>query len=238
MLLETAWPATVAAGSLETYTITEPLPAGSYSVSLVSRGADNSVATAPLNTFAVTQLTPQMLQVSGKPFAGANTTNAPVVTSTVALSWTVLPNVNSYYVWIGKKNTATPAGYPQIADLAPRSVQGGMYEGTLDPGDYRVWVRDLNGPSNIWSLPVDFTFVSTDSLIPVWNSTSGTMALGSALSWNPVLSAVRYDVEITGAASITASVAGTEYRGGFLAATAPACAGLMPRINPWHGARL
>ncbi|MEZ6033147.1 MAG: FG-GAP-like repeat-containing protein [Planctomycetaceae bacterium] len=221
VLLETAWPASVAAGSLETYTISEPLPAGSYSVSLVSRGADNSVATAPLSSFAVSQLTPQMLQVSGKAFAGANTTNAPVVTSTVALSWSVLSGVNSYYVWIGKKNTATPAGYPQIADLAPRSVQGGVYEGSLDPGDYRIWVRDLsiqNPVASDWSLPVDFTVASTDSLIPVWNSTSGTMALGSALSWNPVLSAVRYDVEITGAASITASVAGTEYRGGFLAA--------------------
>ena len=175
-------------------------------------------STATTNTFAVTQLAPQMLRVSGKPLVAANASNAPVVSSAVALSWTVLPGVNSYYVWIGKKNTATPAAYPQIADLAPRSVQGGVYEGNLDPGDYRVWVRDLNGPTNLWSLQMDFSVSSSDSLVPAWNSTSTTMGQGAALSWTAVPSAVRYDVELTGSTTTTASVAGTDYRGGFLAA--------------------
>ena len=218
VLLETAWPAASAPGVTETYTISEPLPAGSYSVSLVARGSDASVSTATTKTFVVTQLTPQLLRISGKPLVGANTTNAPVVSSAVSLSWTILPGVNSYYVWIGKKNTATPAAYPQIADPAPQSVQGGVYEGSLEPGDYRVWVRNLNGPTNAWSAPMDFSVVGTDSFVPAWNSTTTTMGQGAALSWNPVPSAVRYDVEITGAVSSTASVAGTEYRGGFLSA--------------------
>ncbi|MEI6540250.1 MAG: hypothetical protein WCO86_12110, partial [Planctomycetota bacterium] len=223
VLLETAWPAALAPGSLETYTITEPLPAGSYSVSVIARDSSAVPSTATTNTFVVTQLAPQMLRVSGKKLVGADSLNAPVVSSAAALSWTVLPGVNSYYVWIGKKNTATPAAYPQIADVAPRSVQGGVYEGILDPGDYRVWVRDLsiqNPTASDWSLGMDFKVAGSDSLVPSWQSTSTTTTLGqgAALSWNPVPSAVRYDVEITGAASSTASVAGTEYRGGFLSA--------------------
>lgn len=221
VLTETAWPAVSAPGSTYTYTITEPLPAGSYSVAIVARGSDASVSAATTNTFVVTQLAPQMLRVSGKKLVGANTPNAPIVSSAVALSWTVLPGVNSYYVKIEKKNTATPAEYLQIADLAPRSVQGGVYEGNLVPGDYKVSVRDLNILNPIasdWSLPMDFTVAGSDALFPAWNSTAVTMGQGGALSWTAGPSAVRYDVEITGGVTTTASVAGTEYRGGFLAA--------------------
>jgi len=178
VLLETAWPAVSAPGSTETYTISEPLPAGSYSVSITARDSGSIPSTATTNTFAVAQLAPQLLRVSGKQLVGANTPNAPVVSSAVALSWTVLPSVNSYYVWIGKKNTATPATYPQIADLTPRSVQGGVYEGSLDPGDYRVWVRDLNiqnPTASDWSTGMDFKVVGSDSLTPAVTSTNTTM---------------------------------------------------------------
>ncbi len=217
VLYETALSAASTPGELETYKITEPLPAGSYSVSLVSRGLDGSVSTQTTNTFVISQVTPQLLRISGQRLVGYNTPNSPVVSSAVSLSWTVLPGVNSYYVWIGKKS-GTPAQYLQIADLAPRSVQGGVYEGNLATGDYRVWVGDLNGPPNIWSAPMDFSVVGLDSFIPVWNSTSITIGQGSFLSWSPVPTAVRYDVEISGTATTTASVAGTEYRSGFLAA--------------------
>jgi len=217
VLFETALPAAVAPGVSETYLISEPLAAGSYSVTVVSRGGDGSVSTPATGTFTVSQLVPQMLKVSGRQFAGTSTAR-PEVSSAVSLTWTMLPGVNSYYVWIGKKNSATPAEYPQIADLAPRSVQGGIYEGNLAAGEYRVWVRDLNGPTNIWSAPTDFAVVGVESFVPVWTSTSAQLGLGSALSWNPVPTAVRYEVELSGAVSATTSVAGTEYRGAFLAA--------------------
>jgi len=63
---------------------------------------------------------------------------------------------------------------------------------------------------------MDFSVVGSDSLTPAVTTTSTTMSQGAALSWSSVPSAVRYDVEITGAATVTASVAATEYRGGFL----------------------
>lgn len=103
VVLETAWPAVVAPGGTETYTITEPLPTGSYSVSIAARDSGTTPSTATTNTFAVAQVAPQVLQVSGQKFNGINVVH-PTVSPRVSLSWTVLPGVNDYYVWIEKSN--------------------------------------------------------------------------------------------------------------------------------------
>jgi RHS repeat-associated protein len=211
-------PAATSAGQPQTYTVTQPLSPGNYTVRLVAHGTDGTVSSPFSSAFTVTPLAPQLLTLSGQPLTSSVTTR-PIVRGRTELSWTLLPGVNQYYVWISRKvgNTLT-----QIPDLEARSVQGGTFAIDLEPGGYRVWVRDLNRTPLLWSTPVDFDVTSGASLIPAWSSTpdamsegamsEGAMSEGAALSWQAVPSAVRYDVELSGNAAVTAAVAEPEYR--------------------------
>ncbi|HQX51749.1 MAG TPA: hypothetical protein PLR25_17650, partial [Planctomycetaceae bacterium] len=74
ILVETALPAKVAAGVAESYSITEPWPAGGYSVSVISRDASGNVSPAAIFAFTLSPPVPQMLHVSGQKFNGTNFT--------------------------------------------------------------------------------------------------------------------------------------------------------------------
>jgi RHS repeat-associated protein len=202
---------TVLAGSVEIYSVRQPLAAGNYSVSVVARGFDGSVSTASLSNFTLGQLTPQMLTISGKPFS-ATTANRPQVGRSVNLEWAILPGVQDYYLWIGKKVSGT---FVQIANTTPQALKGGSYDVFLAPGEYQVKVRNLNDLVR-WSPTVDFEVTATQSTVPVWTSTSTSLAKGAALSWTPVPLASSYRVELTGAVTATTIVATSEYRGTFL----------------------
>jgi len=157
-----------------------------------------------------------MLRVSEQKFNGTNVVH-PTVSPRVSLSWTVLPGVNNYYLWIEKNNGTS---FVQITDPAPRSVTGGTFETTLSAGQYRVWVRDLNVTPPVWSPQVDFDVAGSQSPLATWLSSSASMAAGGALAWSPVAGAVRYEVNVAGisagTSTFTSMVSGTEYRGNYL----------------------
>ena len=206
---------TVNAGMTETYTISQSLATGSYSVSVSARGNDSSVSASASTAFSLSQVAPLMLSVSGKQFSSIPATR-PTVGKSVTLAWTVLPGVNDYYVWIGRKNGST---YTQITDTALPNVRGGVCELNLTNGEYQVKVRDLNRTPEMWSSIVDFEVTGSQLTSPVITSTSTVLGQGSVLSWNRVPNAVRYDVEVTNTATsqvTTSRVARAEYSANFL----------------------
>ena len=202
---------TVVAGGAEVYSVRQPFVPGSYSVSVVARGFDGSVSTASLSNFTIGQLTPQMLTASGKPFSTA-TASHPQVGRSLTLEWAILPGVQDYYLWIGKKVSGT---FVQIANTTPQALKGGSYEVFLEPGEYQAKVRDLNAPDR-WSPTVGFDVTGTQSTVPSWTSTSSTLANGAALSWTQIPLASKYQVELSGAVTATTIVATSEFRGTFL----------------------
>jgi RHS repeat-associated protein len=211
VVLESSLSPTVAAGGTEVYRINQPLAAGTYSVSVLARGFDGSMSLASMSTFSYEQLTPQMLTVSGKPFS-ATAASRPRVGRPVSLAWTIQPGIQDYYLWLGKKVSGS---YVQITNTTPQALKGGTYDVLLEPGEYQVRVRNLNDPTR-WSPTVDFEVTGTQSPIPNWTATSATLAKGYGLSWTEVPLASKYQVELLGTATTTATVATPEYRGTFL----------------------
>jgi len=211
VVFESSIAPTIAAGGTEVYSVSQPLAAGTYSVSVVARGFDDSVSVASTSTFSYGQVAPQMLTVSGKPFSTI-VENRPQAGRSVSLAWGILPGVQDYYLWIGKKTSGT---FVQIASTTPRALKGGVYDVWLSPGEYQAKVRDLNN-ATLWSPIVDFEVIGTQSTIPSWTSTSQELAQGDALSWARVPLASKYQVELVGAATVITTVATPEYRGAFL----------------------
>ncbi len=210
------------AGRTETYTISQALPFGNYSVAVAARDRDataNVTTTAAASTtFSIGEVAPQMLSVSGKQFS-SNSPSRPVVGRAVSLTWTVLPGVNEYYVWIGRKNGTA---FTQITDAALPQVTGGVCELNLPAGEYQVRVRDLNRTPELWSAPVKFGVTGSQVVAPEISSTPAELQSGAALVWAPLANTVRYQVELTnsgsGALPVTYETSATEYKGSFLAA--------------------
>jgi hypothetical protein len=222
IVYEPAIASTKAAGMTETYTISQALPFGNYSVAVAARdgGTTANVTTtaAASTTFSIGELTPQMLSVSGKQFS-SNSADRPVVGRAVSLTWTVLPGVNDYYVWIGRKNGT---GYTQVTDAALPQVAGGVCELNLPVGEYRVKVRNLDRTPELWSAPVEFEVTGSQTTTPRITSTSAELQSGAALAWIPIANTVRYQVELTnsgaGALPVTSETSAAAYEGSFLAA--------------------
>lgn len=222
IVYEPAIASTNAAGQTETYTISQALPFGNYSVAVAARdgGATTNVTTtaAASTTFSISEVAPQMLSVSGKQFSSSSA-DRPVVARAVSLTWTVLPGVNDYYVWIGRKNGT---GYTQITDAALPQVVGGVCELNLPVGEYRVKVRNLDRTPELWSAPVEFEVTGSQTITPRITSTVAELQMGAALKWTPIANTVRYQVELTnsdtGALPVTYETSATEYEGNFLSA--------------------
>ena len=132
------------------YTLTEDLPAGDYTVWV--RAVDGRGEFSPWSA----------------PYAITATGGRPVVTSPVAdalelfpmFAWVGVPNAASYEVWVshigvdftfinvdGITDTQFLPNDPNDPNATP-----------LDNGDYRIWVRAVfaDGTRGPWSVPVDF----------------------------------------------------------------------------------
>ncbi len=198
----------------EIYPVTEPLAPGTYSVFIAARSAGNVLSPTVSTSFGIEQLAPEILTISGQQIS-LQTASRPILDRVLNLSWTAIPGVNDYYVWIDKKATT---GWIQISDTAPRAVKGNVLEHDLPVGQYRARVRSLNQPT-AWSQPVEFEVTGNETSSPEITSSSAAVSSGGALTWTREKNAVRYELEIVQAGSATvarATVHGPEYRGEFL----------------------
>lgn len=205
---------TVPVGQAETYQVTEPLAPGTYSVFIAARSAVNVVSPPVSMSFSISQPAPEILTIFGQQLSSVRTTR-PVTDRSMSLSWTSIPGINDYYVWIDQKSAT---GWSQISDTIPRAVRGNVLEHDLPAGEYRIRVRSLNQPTT-WSQALEFVVTGNETSSPEITSSSTAVSSGGALMWTREKNAVRYEVEIVQAGSTTvtrATVHGSEYRGAFL----------------------
>lgn len=135
------------------YTLTEDIPAGQYTVWV--RGIDTRGNFSPWSA----------------PYTFTATGGAPVVTATVstadpafwAFTWAAVPEAVGYEYWISQDGVDFDFRRETFSLLAPSQIVR-ILAGPLNSGAHRIWVRAIRADNSMgpWSQAVSFTVAAAD----------------------------------------------------------------------------